>query len=115
MKTIKVKIDCEGQYCGECEQKRANECSVFQELIPFMNNNGYVRCQECLDAEEKVMDTYVIIKQSNSPARGHKSIPVCVCFSMNAADKEIKRLNDAAISCVYGWNKIKNIEEKPNA
>ena len=61
------------------------------------------------------MDTYVIIKQSNSPARGHKSIPVCVCFSMDAADKEIKRLNDAAISCVYGWNKIKNIEEKPNA
>ncbi len=65
MVTIAVEIDCDGEYCGNCEHFVLNvksvECTQFNKVLTHINSNAYAgdylrninRCQQCLDATIK--------------------------------------------------------------
>ena len=62
---IKVQIDCDGEYCGDCWKQFDSKGRTFKVCREFINDqDDYIelesdasgeikRCQQCLDAEIK--------------------------------------------------------------
>ena len=59
MKTIKVKINCGNKYCNDCFVTRRYVRGAYSQLCPIHDRQvmgigkRFIRCQACLDAEEK--------------------------------------------------------------
>ena len=59
MRTVKSKIDANDKTCGECRwldeiNDRLRDCILYEDADWLkIRNSKAVRCQQCLDAEEK--------------------------------------------------------------
>ena len=55
MRTIKpkFKVECGKKYCLDCMRCSFNACQIFDVILRENKFSWSMRCQACLDAEEK--------------------------------------------------------------